>query len=175
MLRSLSFTLVFLCSLQLNAENNSAIRDLFYRASKSPASADSLFEKYKNSGDKDAFNLAYKAMSQLMICFHSYNPYTKLKYFIRGKETLEAAIKADPKNIEFRFLRLCTQLNTPSFLGYSSNIEEDKLAIFNGVKTARDQDLLVRISNYTTTAKRLTAEEKFKVRQALNNNKYFFI
>jgi hypothetical protein len=108
-----------------------------------------------------------------MICYHSYNPYTKFKYFVKGKESLEQAIKKDPRNIEYRFLRLSVQLNTPEFLGYNSNIKEDKLAIFNGVKTLTDKDLLERIANYTSNAKRLTTLEKEEVKKALMVNKNY--
>lgn len=168
------FLFLFLISFDADSQNKISVRDLFYRSSKSAVSADTLFEKFKNiKTSEDPFSMAYKGMSQLMICFHSYNPYTKFKYFLKGKESLEEAIRKDPDNIEYRFLRLSVQLNTPSFLGYSSNINEDKLAIFNGVKILKDKDLLERISNYTSTAKRLSTDEKIKVRQALLENKKY--
>ncbi len=150
------------------------VREMFYRASISSASADSLFNNFNTvNKTNDAFTIAYKGMSQLMICYHSYNPYTKFKYFVKGKESLEQAIKKDPMNIEYRFLRLSVQLNTPDFLGYNSNIIEDKLAIFKGIKTLTDKDLLERIANYTFNAKRLTSAEKDEVKKALVINKNY--
>lgn len=168
--------LLFFLLIAMNgiSQNKISVRELFYRSSTSAVSADTLFQNFRNvTTSEGAFSIAYKGMSQLMICFHSYNPYTKFKYFSKGKESLEEAIKKDPYNIEYRFLRLCVQLNTPSFLGYSSNIKEDKLAIFNGVKNLNDKDLLERIANYTSTAKRLSDEEKRKVLQALLINKNY--
>jgi hypothetical protein len=160
--------------INLKAQTVVSVRDMFYRASKSSASADSLYTSFNTINTLDnAFTIAYKGMSQLMICYHSYNPYTKFKYFVKGKESLEQAIKKDPRNIEYRFLRLSVQLNTPEFLGYNSNIKEDKLAIFNGVKTLTDKDLLERIANYTSNAKRLTTLEKEEVKKALMVNKNY--
>ena len=171
----LFFTAVLLCIVfNSNAQTVVSVRDMFYRASKSSDSADSLFNNFTSlNKTNDAFTIAYKGMSQLMVCYHSYNPYTKFKYFVKGKESLEQAINKDPQNIEFRFLRLSVQLNTPEFLGYYSNINEDKLAIFNGVKTLTDKDLLERIANYTFNAKRLSDSEKEEVKKALFVNKNY--
>lgn len=166
--------ILIVCANIALAQDKVQVRDLFYRASKSYTSADTLFKNFKNvSTNQDAFMIAYKGMSQLMVCYHSYNPYSKFKYFLKGKESLEQAILKDPNNVEYRFLRLSVQLNTPEFLGYNSNIDEDKLVIFNGVKYLSDKDLLKRISDYTSNAKRISEKEKQHVKTALNQNKNF--
>jgi hypothetical protein len=148
------------------------IRNLFYRATKSYLATDSLVNILKQVNLKSKpESIGYKGMSYLMICFHSYNPYTKFKYFFKGKELLEEAIKKDGTNIELKFLRLTVQLNTPSFLDYKKNINEDKLAIFNGAKNITDVDLFNRIYNYTLSAKNLTPDEKKIMQQSLLSNK----
>jgi len=63
------------------------------------------------------------------------NPFYKLYLFRKGHELLEDAIKADPANIEFRFLRLMIQENAPDFLGYNDNEEEDSQYIRNAYKS----------------------------------------
>jgi len=150
-----------------------AIRNLFYQSIKISDSADVLRDRLKaiNSNSNSEL-IAYKGMSDLMICYHSYNPYTKYKLFISGKKLLEQAIMKDPRNIELRFLRLTVQLNVPPFLGYSSNINEDKIAIFNGLKNLNDKDLFVRIYQYTMNAKKISSEEKQQMQIALSENKY---
>lgn len=150
------------------------IRDHFYRASKSSDSADSLLTRLTNDQQNNNYVLmGYKGMAQLLVCYHSYNPYTKFKYFLTGKESLEKAIKNDPENIELRFLRLSVQLNAPVFLGYFSNIDDDKKKIFDGMKSISDKDLFDRIVNYTLHAKKLTEPEKQKVREAVALNTNF--
>lgn len=69
--------------------------------------------------------LAYKAIGKTMLADHMYLPTTKLKYFNSGKGDLEKVIKKEPKNIEFRYLRLLIQLNVPFFLNYNTQIDND--------------------------------------------------
>jgi hypothetical protein len=163
---------VLTISTQAN-DNIISIRNLFYNATTSADSANALFEKLQTvTINSKAELIAYKGMSCLIVCYHSFNPYIKYKNFVNGKNLLEQDIKKDPNNIELRFLRLSVQLNVPPFLGYSSNINEDKLIICNGIKNIRDKDLFSRIYNYTMNSKRLTAQEKEKMKDAIAQNKY---
>ena len=50
---------------------------------------------------------------------------SKLRYFKEGHAMLEGAIKKNPDNVEFRFLRLMIQEHAPGVLGYKANIESD--------------------------------------------------
>ncbi len=63
-------------------------------------------------------------------------PTTKLKYFNQGKNKLEKFIKNNPQNIEGRYVRILVQRNTPSFLGYSSNIDEDRKMILANIESS---------------------------------------
>jgi hypothetical protein len=76
-----------------------------------------------------AITKGYKAMSFIMVCKHSLNPFTKLSYFNKGKTLLEQAIKEEPDNIELIFFRFITQRKAPSMLNYYSNKVEDKQKI----------------------------------------------
>lgn len=58
-------------------------------------------------------------------------PKEKIAVFKEGKELLESAISKEPKNGEFRFLRLATQEKSPKVLKYNGNIEEDKKILLN--------------------------------------------
>ncbi|HEY4936492.1 MAG TPA: hypothetical protein VII44_07920 [Puia sp.] len=53
------------------------------------------------------------------------SPVTKLHLFKEGHKMLEAAIKKDPDNAEFRFLRLMIQENAPVILGYKNELQKD--------------------------------------------------
>ena len=53
----------------------------------------------------------------------------RLEIFKSGKWLLETAIKKDPSNVEFRFLRFVLQENCPKLLHYNINLKEDKLLI----------------------------------------------
>jgi hypothetical protein len=53
------------------------------------------------------------------------SPATKLNLFKQGRKMLEAAIKKEPENAEYRFLRLMIQENAPGILGYKYDLEKD--------------------------------------------------
>lgn len=74
------------------------------------------------------------------------NPVNKLKEFRSGREKLEAAISTEPDNTEFKMLRLMTQENAPSFLGYNKNLEEDGQWLRDHYKKLEPSVLKVLIS-----------------------------
>ncbi|MGA9270584.1 MAG: hypothetical protein WBV45_08185 [Lutimonas sp.] len=73
---------------------------------------------------------AYQATSETMMAEYVFSPIKKLKYFNKGKASLENLIK-ERKSAENVYLRLMIQLNIPKFLNYYKNIDED----INYVKT----------------------------------------
>lgn len=105
------------------AFSQSGIRKVFHDGM---FSEDKLEEIVESNGFKRT-NLvnSYKGLAETMLADYVYFPLTKLNYFNDGKEKIEIGIKAEPKNPELRYLRLLVQLNAPSFLGYSSDIEKD--------------------------------------------------
>ena len=98
------------------------VRQLFH----SPTSEAKVKELLGLTEEKYMSNeiMAYKAVATTMMAEYVGNPFDKYGYFSKGKKQLEAIIAKD-KNIETVYLRLLVQLNSPSFLGYSSNIESD--------------------------------------------------
>jgi hypothetical protein len=58
----------------------------------------------------------------------------KLNLFKAGNRKLEDSIKKDSLNVEYRFLRLIIQEHSPGFLGYKSNMENDKNYIRTNLK-----------------------------------------
>jgi hypothetical protein len=63
----------------------------------------------------------------------------KLHYFKSGHQMLEEAIKKDPDNAEFRFLRLMIQEHAPGVLGYKGNIEKDCVYIRKYYRSLPDE------------------------------------
>ena len=55
--------------------------------------------------------------------------------FKEGGKKLEAAIKAAPNNVEFRFLRLMIQENAPKIVGYDENIKVDSESVKANLKS----------------------------------------
>jgi hypothetical protein len=59
----------------------------------------------------------------------------KLGLFKSGRKKLEAAIKEDSSNVEFRFLRLMVQEHAPGILGYKGALQMDGDYIRKSYKT----------------------------------------
>jgi hypothetical protein len=82
---------------------------------------------------------------------------TKLHLFKEGRKMLEAAIKQDPDNVEFHFLRLMIQENAPGFLGYKNNMEMDCEYIRKSYKSLPN-DVQHAINDYDKRSKVLKLE-----------------
>jgi hypothetical protein len=64
---------------------------------------------------------------------------TKLHLFKEGRKMLSEAIKQDPNNVEFRFLRLMIQEHAPGILGYNKDMEADSEYIRKMYKSLPDE------------------------------------
>ena len=58
----------------------------------------------------------------------------KLSFFKQGKLLLQQAIEAENSNSEFRFMRLIIQENSPPFLKYNKDIEQDAAIVKQSYK-----------------------------------------
>jgi hypothetical protein len=102
----------------------------FFRSHFEKASSEADFQQLLDTeiSDTSAFNVnvikSYKSVCHSAMAQFVFSPYTKYKMFHEGKKQLEIAILTQA-SVENIFLRLIVQLNTPSFLGYSSDIESD--------------------------------------------------
>lgn len=77
-------------------------------------------------GTESPVHLTYLGAFQMIWAKHVINPISKLKTFNMGKKKIEDAVMAEPNNLEIRILRLSVQKNSPAFLGYHKNVEEDQ-------------------------------------------------
>ena len=89
----------------------------------------------------------YFALSTMMLAKIYKNPFTKLSYFNKGKNILEAAIKSYPDNVELRFLRYAVQAKVPSILLYFNDMDDDK-EILDGYLSNNDGNLAERIHRF---------------------------
>ena len=124
--------LILFITLSLFASSGSAIdKGTYYKtlSSNNESEIDKAL-KVLAQEDETAINKAYRgALISKKADFASF-PADKLKLFKRGVTMIEDAIEKAPENIEFRFLRLVIQENSPGFVGYKDNIEEDKNLIY---------------------------------------------
>jgi hypothetical protein len=101
-----------------------------------------------NATKENPVHLAYLGGFEAVMANHLVNPLSKLQTFTRGKKKIEMAVKYEPNNVEIRLIRLTIQMNCPAFLGYSSNIEEDRKLIHEGyhnIESRLLQDMVTSI------------------------------
>ncbi len=82
---------------------------------------------------KTNVDAAYLAASKMIQADLSYLPTEQLSLFNQGKEQLEQCVQKDMWNTEIRFIRLTLQCQSPWFLGYHDQIEEDAKIIVDHV------------------------------------------
>ncbi len=144
-----------------------SIRQQFYKASESEDDADALFELAQQFNEQNPVYYGYRAMADMLQAKYSYNPFSKLKYFNKGKERLQQAISLAPENVELRFLRFAVQAKAPSLLGYKDQVGEDKSILLSFVernrKQAEDPDLVARIVKFLRECELCTAEERARL------------
>lgn len=90
----------------------------------------------------DPVFVAYLGAYQTVWANHVLSPVAKWKTFSAGKKNLEEAVKLNSELVEIRILRYAVQQNAPKFLGYSTNIQEDKTFILNSKSTIKDEGVL---------------------------------
>ena len=143
--------LFFLNSYLSIAQNDNlvAIRSSFFKATQNSDDADLFFSKMEKYDESNAIILGYKAMADMMLSKHAYSPYTKIKYFNKGKEKLEKSIRMKPDNVELHYLRYATQFSVPDILKYNANLKDDKKIILNFLNSKpSDTDLERRIRDF---------------------------
>jgi len=88
-------------------------------------------EKAKSSDINNVYLAGLKMKKASLIN----SPIKKLNIFKEGKNLLETEISKYPINTEFRFIRLAIQEKAPDFLGYNTNLQEDKKIIVKNYST----------------------------------------
>ncbi len=142
--------LIFSLNFAFSSNSLKEIRDLYYKVNLEEGQLE-YFENHLNKKTKISSPelKGYKAVLWFLKAKDYYNPYKKYEAFNEGKKELELIIKMHPNNIELHFLRLTIQDHLPGFLGYKSNITEDKKFIKEKVKEIKDDpDLVQRINAY---------------------------
>lgn len=120
------------------------------------------FYKAMEESDKDLVNAQLKelqtAPAEIQDAFtgallmkkagFSAPPAIKLRLFKSGHKMLESAIRNNPENTEFRFLRLIIQEHAPGILGYKNDLEKDTEFIQKSYKSLPDdlQQIMVGYS-----------------------------
>jgi len=146
------YIVVLLFLVQNDCQQISKIRNDYHQLTKSK-SIDDFIEFAEDCNCNQA--LPYLASATMQKAQYSFYPFQKLNYFNKGKKMLENYIKEHPNNIEARYIRLLNQNETPAFLNYKKNIEEDLNFILKNIHKSNlpeeyQQTILTHIKPYLT-------------------------
>jgi hypothetical protein len=143
------------------AQQMKHIRTLYYQATVDEKALQNLRSELSKHSTSTTYTIdGYVGMAHMLQAQYSWNPYTKLNSFNKGKMLLDNTISKDKNNVELRFLRFCTQLKSPAFLGYTSQIDLDRKFLLNSWQALTDADLKSRIKDFFITEKACTEIEK---------------
>jgi hypothetical protein len=141
----------------------SDVREQYYAASKSRQNAEKFYTSLSKYDKENKTLLAYKGAALALKSKFSSDKKTKKELFIDGVTLLESMVKADANNVEIRLIRLSIQENTPKFLKYKANIEEDKKMILASFDK-QSKELKEYIKIYVNQSKVFTEVDKKKIK-----------
>lgn len=136
------------------------VRNQYHQAINNEKAVSALHTKLNEVANESYTFLGYFGAVKMLMAKYALMPTQKFAYFNEGKVKLEQAIAVEPENLELRYLRHAIQRNTPSFLGYNQNLNEDKYLLLSSVNACTDTDLKVRIKTYLIVNANLTERER---------------
>ena len=95
-----------------------------------------------NCNNSNPSVLAYVLSVSMKQAEYEFNPFIKLVLFTTNKNHLELLITENPNNAHLRYVRLLVQEKSPVFLGYKSNIVEDKTFLKRIMNSIDETDYL---------------------------------
>ncbi len=121
------------------------VRSAFGKAADNKKLCNEMIDALKASAENNLC-LAYLGGYQAVWANHVTNPFSKLQTFNDGKKNIEKAVRTEPGNLEIRLIRYSVQQNAPSFLDYSSRLNEDEKFIRKNLH-AISNPLVVKMAN----------------------------
>lgn len=150
------------------------LRQRYYAAVQSAAVTDKLYAELKKQAKPSPVILAYVGSLEALKAKHAYNPYYKIQYLKAADQTMRKAVKADPENIEIRFLRYSYQYYVPEFLGYSEDKSEDVAVIvaqlMAGNYRKQDKELVKNMVGFLEETKAVSVTELAKLNALLTQH-----
>lgn len=153
--------IVFFISVAGTAQDWSGIRSSYPKAVQSSETITKLDGELKNVTFKNKpVLLAYKGAVLTLKAKFSKKKSDKKEFFKEGVSFIENALKTEPSNIEIRYIRMSVQENSPKFLGYHRNIEEDKEFILKNYASISSADLRKIVKDFVIESENFSENEK---------------
>lgn len=134
-----------------------AVRTAYRGAINSSAKADELV-KLAGERKSNALFKAYYGTGKALQAKHGWNPLTRFNLAKEAAAELNAAVTAESKNLEIRFLRFSFEANAPSLLGLTLHTTEDKKWILSHLD--KNHAMWDVMKTFLKSCSLLTATEK---------------
>ncbi|WP_421941327.1 hypothetical protein [Pedobacter sp.] len=148
---------------QLSGKEITVLKSDMVKAVENSRLTDSLFSRLDRLPNKTALITGYLGTLEALKAKHAWNPYNKIKYVSRSLKTMKKAIAMDKENMEIRFMRFSIEHFTPSFLGFSKDLDVDRKEIVKHYQNHNfglaDETLVKNVAKFMVESKRCTAEE----------------
>jgi hypothetical protein len=148
---------------QLSTQEIAVLKTNMVKAIENAKLTDSLFNKLDKLPNKTALITGYTGTLQGLKAKHSWNPYNKIKYVGRSLKTMQKAIDMDKENMEIRFMRFSIEFYTPSFLGFSKDLAEDKKEIVKHYQNQSfgmaDKELIKNVAKFMIDSQKCSPAE----------------
>ncbi|MFM2206611.1 MAG: hypothetical protein RL213_586 [Bacteroidota bacterium] len=127
-----------------------------------------FMEKLKQSEPKSPLIKGYMAATEGLLAKHAWFPGTKYSWCVTSLDHFRDAIKADPENLELRYLRLNVETNIPGFLGMNGDVAEDRKKAFELLASTTDLSLRRDVARFLNEKGGCSEEEKKRLRPYLD-------
>jgi hypothetical protein len=124
------------------------VRNMYLQAPADKSAAEGLLLLLNRKTTPSTTIQGYKGAATIIMAQHTFNPYSKFRYFNNGKFLLEQAISRDNNNPELRYLRLTIQSQAPAFLGYTDNLNNDRQFLLERLPSLTDTQLKTLIVSF---------------------------
>lgn len=133
--------------------NITEVRNLYRHAKDTKENTDKFFETTQKTNYQNKPVLsAYHGCALTLKASYADKKMSKISFFRKGKKLIEAAIEAEPNNIELRMIRLSVQSSAPKITRYYKNIEDDKNFLTNNVEKISSPKLKEFIKGFMSTS-----------------------
>ncbi|HLW31296.1 MAG TPA: hypothetical protein VKX40_03470 [Aequorivita sp.] len=155
--------LILLISAVGNAQDLNKIRLQYPNAVNNSELVSQMDKMFGNAtSESEGTLLAYKGAIYTLKAKFAKQRNEKKELFKEGVGFIEASLKSDPNNIEIRYIRLSVQQNSPKFLGYHKNVEEDKEFVLNNYEKISSKDLRNVILDFIMKSGEISDVEKIE-------------
>lgn len=150
----------------VEAQTNSALEEV--RNAFPFFNSESQIDKYLNhlEDNNTDLGMVYKGALNLYKSKFAVFPHNKYKYFKKGRNQIETAVKNNPNSLEIRSIRLIFQYELPHFLRYFEQKEIDfQFFTTNYYTSSTSKDIKQKMLYLLKNLKKLEPEKLQKLKQ----------